>query len=232
MTDILTREALAGLPFPSLLTQAENLGIEESKALTKQKLLLKVMQGYANQNKAISATGVLSVHQDGFGYLRSSSAHFLPRSDDIYVSPQLIKEHGLRTGDTLSGLLTPPEEGMRYFSIHKLLSVNDLSTDQISHRKRFDDLTPLYPDTRIQLEMSDTGEKNKKDYSLRTIDLVAPLGFGQRALIVAPPRTGKTVMMQNIAHALMKNHPNTFLIVLMVGERPEEVTDMSCSVSG
>ncbi|TGW14891.1 transcription termination factor Rho [bacterium NHP-B] len=212
-----------------LLALAEDLSIENASTLRKQDMMFAVLKAYASQGTNIHAGGVLSVLQDGFGFLRSADANFFPGSDDIYVSPQQVKRFALRTGDVIEGEIDAPQDGERYFSLTKINTVNGLPPEEIHHRLHFDNLTPLYPERKINLEIEDP---KSKDYTLRSIDLVVPLGFGQRALIVAPPRTGKTVMMQNIAHALTANHPDAYLIVLMVGERPEEVTDMARSVKG
>lgn len=213
----------------ALLALAEDLEIENAVALRKQDMVCAVLKAYAAQGSVIRARGVLSLAQDGFGFLRSPEANFLPASDDVYVSPQQVRRFSLRTGDEIEGEVVAPKTGESYFSLEKLVSVNGQSSEAARHRLHFDNLTPLYPEKRISLEYDAPASK---DYTLRAIDLVSPLGFGQRALIVAPPRTGKTVMMHNIAHAVARNHPDAVLIVFMVGERPEEVTDMSRSVKG
>lgn len=223
------RHALKLKPAPELLAMAEELGIENASLLRKQDMVFGVLRALAAKGTSIRGGGTIALSQDGFGFLRSAEASFLPGSDDIYVSSQQIKRFALRTGDTLEGELTPPQDGERYFSLAKIERINGQPPEAARHRVRFDSLTALYPQRRIILPIEND---KSKDYTLRVIDLVAPLGFGQRALVVAPPRTGKTVMMQNIARALTANHPNVSLIFLMVGERPEEVTDMARSVRG
>lgn len=177
----------------------------------------------------INGRGVIEVLQDGFGFLRSPEENYLPGLDDIYVSPNQVRRFGLRTGDTVEGQIRAPKDGERYFALLKVIDINYEDPDKIRHRINFDNLTPLYPQRKITLEVSD---QTVKDKTLRVVDLVAPLGMGQRALIVSPPRTGKTMMLQNIAHAIAANHPEIYLIVLLIDERPEEVTDMARSVRG
>jgi transcription termination factor Rho len=169
------------------------------------------------------------VLQDGFGFLRSPEANYLPGPDDIYVSPSQVRRFGLRTGDTVEGEIRSPKDGERYFALLKVNKINFDDPDKLRHRINFDNLTPLYPEEKLGLEL---GDPTKKDLTTRVIDLVTPLGKGQRALIVSPPRTGKTVMMQNIAHAISHNHPEVYLLVLLIDERPEEVTDMARTVKG
>ncbi len=176
-----------------------------------------------------SAKGVVEVLQDGFGFLRSSDANYLAGPDDIYVSPSQIRKFTLRTGDTVEGQIRSPKDGERYFALVKVNTINFEDPEKTKHKVHFDNLTPLYPDQRLEMEIADP---TRKDYSARVIDIVSPLGKGQRGLIVAPPRTGKTVLLQNIAHAIATNHPECFLIVLLIDERPEEVTDMQRSVKG
>jgi transcription termination factor Rho len=216
-------------PAPELLSLAESLGLQNVSMLRKQDMLVSILKSFAMQGKTVRGGGTISVSRDGFGFLRSVESSFLPSSHDIYVDPRQIKEFALRTGDTLEGTLQPPREGENYFTLENVDTVNGQPPERAAHRVRFDSLTALYPQRRITLPIA--GDTSR-DHTLRVIDLVAPLGFGQRALVVAPPRTGKTVMMQNIAHALAKNHPDVHLIFLMVGERPEEVTDMARSVRG
>ena len=213
----------------ALLALAEEYGIEDSGSLLKQDLIYAILKNLAEQEEVITGDGVLEVLQEGFGFLRSASANYLPGPDDIYVAPAQIKKLGLRTGDTVEGELKAPRDGERYFAVSKILSVNFQEPEDARHRVNFDNLTPLYPDQKLNLEVM---EGKKEEISTRVIELVAPLGKGQRALLVAPPRTGKTVMMQNIAHAIAKNHPEVFLIVLLIDERPEEVTDMQRTVRG
>jgi transcription termination factor Rho len=212
-----------------LLAFAEELGIENCASLRKQDMMFAILKQLAEQGVPIAGAGVLEVLQDGFGFLRSPQENYLPGPDDIYISPSQVKRFGLRTGDTIDGEIRAPKESERYFALVKVNSINHESPDKLRHRINFDNLTPLYPDRKIRLELPDP---TKKNYTQRIIELVSPLGFGQRALIVAPPRTGKTVMMQNIAHSVAENHPESYLIVLLIDERPEEVTDMARSVKG
>ena len=212
-----------------LLKLAEKLEIENASSMRKGDMMFSILKDMAEDGVEISGDGVLEVLQDGFGFLRSTDANYLPGPDDIYVSPSKIKKFSLRTGDTVEGVIRAPKEGERYFGLVKVTKINFLETEKAKHKIHFDNLTPLYPDERIGLELNDPTIKDK---SARVIDLVAPIGKGQRSLIVAPPRTGKTVILQNIAHSIEKNHPECFLIVLLVDERPEEVTDMQRSVKG
>ncbi|MDC3068071.1 transcription termination factor Rho [Paracoccaceae bacterium] len=212
-----------------LLKLAEKLEIENASSMRKGDMMFSILKDMAEDGVEISGDGVLEVLQDGFGFLRSTDANYLPGPDDIYVSPSKIKKFSLRTGDTVEGVIRAPKEGERYFGLVKVTKINFLEMERAKHKIHFDNLTPLYPDERIGLELDDPTIKDK---SARVIDLVAPIGKGQRSLIVAPPRTGKTVILQNIAHSIEKNHPECFLIVLLVDERPEEVTDMQRSVKG
>ena len=197
--------------------------------MRKQELLFAILKELAAREIEIIGQGVVEVLQDGFGYLRSPDANYLAGPDDIYISPSQIRRFGLRTGDTVEGLIRGPKEGERYFALVKVNKINFEDPEQIRHKVHFDNLTPLYPDERLKLEIEDGG---RKDMSSRVIDVVAPIGKGQRALIVAPPRTGKTVLLQNIAQSVTANHPDCYLIVLLIDERPEEVTDMKRSVKG
>ncbi|MBF0095414.1 MAG: transcription termination factor Rho [Alphaproteobacteria bacterium] len=212
-----------------LLSFAEGLEIENASSLRKQDMLFAILKKLAENDTPIYGDGVLEILQDGFGFLRSPEANYLPGPDDIYVSPSQVRRFSLRTGDTVEGQIRGPKDGERYFALLKVNQINFAPPDEVRHRINFDNLTPLYPDEKITLELSDP---TKKDYTTRVIDLIAPLGKGQRALIVAPPRTGKTVMLQNLAHAIAANHPDCYLIVLLIDERPEEVTDMARSVKG
>jgi transcription termination factor Rho len=212
-----------------LLTYAEELKIENASTLRRQDMMFAILKQLAENDTAIYGDGVLEILQDGFGFLRSPEANYLPGPDDIYVSPSQMRRFGLRTGDTVEGQIRSPKDGERYFALLKVNTINFEPPDNVRHRINFDNLTPLYPDERLKLEMKDP---TKKDLTTRVIDLISPLGKGQRALIVAPPRTGKTVMLQNIAHAVAANHPEVYLIVLLIDERPEEVTDMARSVKG
>jgi transcription termination factor Rho len=216
-----------------LLAFAEELQIENAGTLRKQDMMFAILKQLAENDVPIYGEGVLEVLPDGFGFLRSPEANYLPGPDDIYISPSQVKRFGLRTGDTVEGQIRAPKDGERYFALLKVNTINFDHPDKVRHRINFDNLTPLYPDERLKLEIEvDNNGKGRKDMTTRVIDLVAPLGKGQRALIVAPPRTGKTVMLQNIAHSIATNHPEVYLIVLLIDERPEEVTDMARSVRG
>ncbi len=216
---------------PDLLAFAEELEIENASNLRKQELMFACLKQLAMNDVAIFGEGVLEVLQDGFGFLRSPEANYLAGPDDIYISPSQIRRFGLRTGDTVEGQIRAPKEGERYFALLKVNTVNFDEPEKVRHRINFDNLTPLYPNEKLKLELETKAEK-KPDMSTRVIDLIAPLGKGQRALIVAPPRTGKTMLMQNVAHAIGANNPEAYLIVLLIDERPEEVTDMQRSVKG
>jgi transcription termination factor Rho len=212
-----------------LLAFAEELQIENASSLRKQELMFAILKQLAENDVPISGDGVLEVLSDGFGFLRSPEANYLAGPDDIYVSPNQVRRFGLRTGDTVEGQIRSPRDGERYFALVKVERINFEEPDRLRHRINFDNLTPLYPEEKIQLELDDP---TKKDLTTRVIDLITPLGKGQRAIIVSPPRAGKTVMLQNIASAIAINHPEVFLIVLLIDERPEEVTDMARSVRG
>ena len=212
-----------------LLALAEEHGVENANTMRKQDMMFAILKTLADSDVEITGSGVIETLQDGFGFLRSPEANYLPGPDDIYVSPSQIRRFGLRTGDTVEGQIRAPKEGERYFALLKVNTINFEEPDKAKHKVRFDNLTPLYPDERLNLDPRDPSVKDK---SARIIDLVAPLGKGQRALIVAPPRTGKTVLMQNIAKSITANHPDVYLIVLLIDERPEEVTDMQRSVQG
>ena len=212
-----------------LLAFAENLEIENASTLRKQDMMFAILKALAEDGVEISGSGSLEVLQDGFGFLRSPEANYLAGPDDIYVSPSQIRRYGLRTGDTVEGLVRAPREGERYFALVKVDLINFEDPESVRHKVHFDNLTPLYPDERMNMELEDP---TLKDRSGRVIDIVSPLGKGQRCLIVAPPRVGKTVMLQNIAKSMETNHPESFLIVLLIDERPEEVTDMQRTVKG
>jgi transcription termination factor Rho len=212
-----------------LLAFAEELEVENASSMRKQDMMFAILKELAERQVEIQGGGVLEVLQDGFGFLRSPEVNYLPGPDDIYVSPSQIRRFSLRTGDTVEGLIRAPKDGERYFALLKVSTINFEEPEAAKHKVHFDNLTPLYPDERFQMEIDDP---TIKDRSARIIDLVCPLGKGQRALIVAPPRTGKTVLMQNIAHSIERNHPECYLIVLLIDERPEEVTDMQRSVKG
>ena len=214
---------------PQLLIIAQDMGVENINRTRKQELIFSILKKHAKSGENIFGDGVLEILQDGFGFLRSASASYLAGPDDIYVSPSQIRRFNLRTGDTVAGKIRPPKEGERYFALTKVMKINFDDPDAVRHRVNFDNLTPLYPDSKLTLDSLDPTVKDK---SARVIDIVSPQGKGQRALIVAPPRTGKTVLLQNIARAITENHPEVFLIVLLIDERPEEVTDMQRSVKG
>ena len=212
-----------------LLAFAEELDIENCGNMRKQDIMFAVLKKLAEQGVPISGVGVLEVLQDGFGFLRSPEENYLPGPDDIYVSPSQVRRFGLRTGDTIEGGIRAPKDNERYFALLKVDLINGESPEKVRHRINFDNLTPLYPERKIKLE---TEDPTKKGNTQRIIEMVSPIGFGQRALIVAPPRTGKTVMLQNVASSIAENHPDSYLIVLLIDERPEEVTDMARSVRG
>ena len=214
-----------------LQAQAEELKIENINSLLKQELVFAILKKSVEQGGLIVGEGVLEVLPDGFGFLRSPEVNYLTGPDDIYISPSQIRRFGLRTGDTVEGQIRAPKAGERYFALLQVNRVNFEDPSKAYHRVHFDNLTPLYPDEKLGLEL-ENNSKDSKDFSTRVIELVAPMGKGQRALIVAPPRTGKTVLLQNIAHAITTNNPEVFLIVLLIDERPEEVTDMQRSVRG
>ncbi len=212
-----------------LLALAEEYEIENASTLRKQDIMFSILKRMAEKGSAIFGGGVVEILQDGFAFLRSPEANYLPGPDDIYVSPSQVRKFSLRTGDTVEGEIRAPKDGERYFALLKVNTIDGEAPEAIKHRINFDNLTPLYPDEKLNLE---TNDPTQKDLTQRVIDLVTPIGKGQRALIVAPPRSGKTVMMQNIAHSIALNHPEVTLMVLLIDERPEEVTDMARSVKG
>ena len=212
-----------------LIKFAEEVGIENAASMRKQDIFFRILKDLAEDDIQINGSGVLEVLQDGFGFLRAPEANYLPGPDDIYVTPTQIRKMGLRTGDTISGEIRSPQDNERYFALTKVVMMNFGTPEEARNKAHFDNLTPLYPDERMQMEIEDP---TLKDFSGRVIDIVAPIGKGQRALIVAPPRTGKTVLLQNIAHSIEKNHPDIYVLVLLIDERPEEVTDMQRSVKG
>ena len=215
---------------PAELVQlAEELGVEGASTLRKQDLMFAILKVQAENGEQIMGEGTIEVLPDGFGFLRSAQANYLAGPDDIYVSPNQVRKHGLRTGDTVEGEIRGPKDGERYFALVKITQVNFEEPERVRQRVNFDNLTPLYPDERLKMEIEDPTIKDK---SGRVLDVVAPIGKGQRCLIVAPPRVGKTIMMQNIARAIAHNHPEVFLLVLLIDERPEEVTDMQRTVNG
>jgi transcription termination factor Rho len=213
-----------------LLALAEELEIENASTMRKGDMMFAILKERAEDEWVIGGDGVLEVLQDGFGFLRSPQSNYLPGPDDIYVSPEMIRQYSLRTGDTVEGVIQEPNETERYFALISVEKINFEAPERARHKVAFENLTPLYPDQRLQMEID--SDPTLKDRSGRIIDLVAPIGMGQRGLIVAPPRTGKTVLLQNIAHSIASNHPEAYLIVLLIDERPEEVTDMQRSVKG
>jgi transcription termination factor Rho len=212
-----------------LLAMAEEWEIENAPSMRKGEMMFSILKEHAEEGWEIGGDGVLEVLQDGFGFLRSPSANYLPGPDDIYVSPDILRQFSLRTGDTIEGLMQAPKENEKYFSMTRVTRINFDDPEKAKHKVHFDNLTPLYPEERLKMEVEDP---TIKDRSARIIDLVAPIGKGQRGLIVAPPRTGKTVLLQNIANSIATNHPECYLIVLLIDERPEEVTDMQRTVKG
>ena len=225
----LSLQDLKSLKPAELIQFAEKAGLENAGSMRKQDIFVRVMKNLAEDDVQINGGGVLEVLQDGFGFLRAPEANYLPGPDDIYVSPNQVRKLGLRTGDTVSGEIRSPRENERYFALTNVTSMNFGTPEQARNKAHFDSLTPLYPDQRFQMEIEDP---TAKDISGRIIDIVSPIGKGQRALIVAPPRTGKTVLLQNIAHSIERNHPECYVLVLLIDERPEEVTDMQRSVKG
>ena len=215
-----------------LINEAEKLGIENPSTLRKQEILFAILKKLAEKNEQITATGVLEVLQDGFGFLRAIESNYLPGPDDIYVSPSQIRRFGLRTGDSVEGEIRGPKDAERYFALLKVNKINFDEPDKGKNKIAFDNLTPLYPNERIKLEVETLKVEKKPDNTARLIDLVSPIGKGQRSLIVSPPRAGKTIILQNIAQSITANHPECYLMVLLIDERPEEVTDMQRSVKG
>jgi transcription termination factor Rho len=215
-----------------LILEAEKLGIENPSTMRKQEILFAILKKFAEKNEKITGSGVLETLQDGFGFLRATESNYLPGPDDIYVSPSQIRRFGLRKGDTVEGEIRAPKDSERYFALLQVSKINFEDPEKSRNKINFDNLTPLYPDERIKLEVESNKAEKKPDLTARLIDLVTPIGKGQRALIVSPPRAGKTVILQNIAHSITANHPEIYLIVLLIDERPEEVTDMQRSVKG
>jgi transcription termination factor Rho len=215
-----------------LILEAEKLGIENPSTMRKQEILFAILKKFAEKNEKITGSGVLETLQDGFGFLRATESNYLPGPDDIYVSPSQIRRFGLRKGDTVEGEIRAPKDSERYFALLQVSKINFEDPEKSRNKINFDNLSPLYPDERINLEVESSKADKKPDLTARLIDLVTPIGKGQRALIVSPPRAGKTVILQNIAHSITANHPEIYLIVLLIDERPEEVTDMQRSVKG
>jgi len=227
--DRLNLSELKAMTAKDLLDVAEELEIENASTMRKGEMMFSILKERAEEGWTIFGDGVLEVLQDGFGFLRSPEANYLPGPDDIYVSPEMIRLWSLRTGDTIEGEIRQPDDTERYFALTSVTRINFQEPEHARHKIAFENLTPLYPDERLKMEIEDP---TIRDRSARVIDLVAPIGKGQRSLIVAPPRTGKTVLLQNIANSIAKNHPECYLIVLLIDERPEEVTDMQRSVDG
>ena len=215
-----------------LIAQAEKLEIENPSTLRKQEILFAILKKLAQKNEQIRGDGVLEVLQDGFGFLRAIESNYLPGPDDIYVSPSQIRKFGLRTGDSVEGEIRAPKDQERYFALLKVDKINFDDPDKSRNKIAFDNLTPLYPDKQLKMEVEKTKTEKKPDQTARLIDLVSPIGKGQRSLIISPPKAGKTIILQNIAHSIAENHPECYLMVLLIDERPEEVTDMQRSVKG
>ncbi len=228
MTDPMHLQDLKNKTPADLLALAEEVGVENASSMRKQDMMFAILKQFAEKDIEIMGMGVIETLSDGFGFLRSPEASYLPGPDDIYISPSQIRRFGLRTGDTVEGQIRAPKDGERYFALLKVSQINFEEPDKTRHKVHFDNLTPLYPDEKLKLDPDDPTVKDK---SPRVIDLVAPIGKGQRALIVAPPRTGKTVLLQNIAKNITRNHPECYVMVLLIDERPEEVTDMQRSVA-
>ncbi len=215
-----------------LISQAEKLGIENPSTLRKQEILFSILKKLAEKNEQITGGGVLEVLQDGFGFLRAIESNYLPGPDDIYVSPSQIRRFGLRTGDSVEGEIRAPKDAERYFALLKVNQINFENPEKGRNKIAFDNLTPLYPDHQLKMETEKNTAEKKPDQTARLIDLVSPIGKGQRSLIISPPKAGKTIILQNIAHSLAVNHPECYLMVLLIDERPEEVTDMQRTVKG
>jgi len=215
-----------------LILQAEKLEIENPSTLRKQEILFAILKKLAQKNEQITGGGVLEVLQDGFGFLRAIESNYLPGPDDIYVSPSQIRKFGLRTGDSVEGEIRAPKDQERYFALLKVDKINFDNPEKARNKIAFDNLTPLYPDKQLKMEVEKVKVEKKSDQTARLIDLVSPIGKGQRSLIISPPKAGKTIILQNIAHSLAENHPECYLMVLLIDERPEEVTDMQRSVKG
>ena len=214
-----------------LITKAEKLGIENASTLRRQEILFAILKKLA-ENEEITGSGVLETLQDGFGFLRAIESNYLPGPDDIYIGPNQIRKFGLRTGDTVEGAVRAPKDGERYFALLKVSKINFEDPEKMKHKIAFDNLTPLYPDKPLKMEIETTKIEKKPDLTARLIDLVSPVGKGQRSLIISPPKAGKTIILQNIAQSISANHPEVYLMVLLIDERPEEVTDMQRTVKG
>ena len=215
-----------------LINEAENLGIENASTLRRQEIYFAILKKLAEKGEEITGGGVLQLLQDGFGFLRAIESNYLPGADDIYVSPNQIRRFGLRTGDTVEGPIRAPKEGERYFALLQVSKINFEETDKFKHKIAFDNLTPLYPNKQLVMEVENNKVEKKVDLTARLIDLVSPIGKGQRSLIISPPKAGKTMILQSIANSITANHPECYLMVLLIDERPEEVTDMQRTVKG
>tara|TARA_B100000886_G_scaffold310282_1_gene244955 strand:- start:214 stop:1485 length:1272 start_codon:yes stop_codon:yes gene_type:complete len=225
-------EELKKNPPAQLITQAEELGIENASTLRKQEILFSILKKLADKGEEITGMGVLQLLQDGFGFLRALESNYLPGADDIYVSPSQIRKFGLRTGDTVEGPVRAPKEGERYFALLQVSKINNEDPLKSRHKIAFDNLTPLYPNKQLVMEIENNKTEKKPDLTSRLIDLVSPIGKGQRSLIISPPKAGKTMILQSIANSITANHPECSLMVLLIDERPEEVTDMQRTVKG
>ena len=225
-------EELKKNPPAQLITQAEELGIENASTLRKQEILFAILKKLAEKGEEITGMGVLQLLQDGFGFLRALESNYLPGADDIYVSPSQIRKFGLRTGDTVEGPVRAPKEGERYFALLQVSKINNEDPAKSRHKIAFDNLTPLYPNKQLVMEIESNKTEKKPDLTSRLIDLVSPIGKGQRSLIISPPKAGKTMILQSIANSITANHPECSLMVLLIDERPEEVTDMQRTVKG
>jgi transcription termination factor Rho len=215
-----------------LISQAEELGVENASTLRKQEILFAILKKFAEKGDEITGSGVLQMLQDGFGFLRAMESNYLPGPDDVYISPSQIRRFGLRTGDTVEGPVRAPKEGERYFALLKVAKINFEDPEKMRHKIAFDNLTPLYPDKQLFMEVESAKTEKKPDLTARLIDLVSPIGKGQRSLIISPPKAGKTMILQSIANSISANHPECYLMVLLIDERPEEVTDMQRTVKG
>ncbi len=216
----------------ALITQAEELGVENASTLRKQEILFAILKKLAEKGEEITGVGVLQLLQDGFGFLRAMESNYLPGPDDIYVSPSQIRRFGLRTGDTVEGPIRAPKESERYFALLQVSKINFEDPEKVRHKIAFDNLTPLYPNKQLVMEVETTKVSKHPDLTPRLIDLVSPIGKGQRSLIISPPKAGKTMILQSIANSITANHPECYLMVLLIDERPEEVTDMQRTVKG
>jgi len=215
-----------------LITQAEELGVENASTLRKQEILFAILKKLAEKGEEITGSGVLQMLQDGFGFLRAMESNYLPGPDDIYISPSQIRRFGLRTGDTVEGPVRAPKEGERYFALLQVSKINFEDPEKMRHKIAFDNLTPLYPNKQLLMEVESNKIEKKPDLTARLIDLISPIGKGQRSLIISPPKAGKTMILQSIAKSISANHPECYLMVLLIDERPEEVTDMQRTVQG